>query len=346
MLQYSIVEFLIWERRRNEMDKVQPFGEVQDVEVTILVDNRADLILESTDTVKRFTDTPLLAEHGFAALIDLKSVNMRILWDTGMMPTTMLENMLRMEIDPTTIDKVVISHGHRDHTAGVTEILKAIDARPSPKEWEPDSTPEDMAHAADWHRIPLIAHPAAYRERWSFPEEGRVYGPILPPPQDEWRALGAEIILSERPYQLGPGCWATGEVPCLSFENSGRSATMRYREGDAFLPDDIEEDQAIVLHVKDKGLVVVSGCAHSGIVNTVNYAIEISGVERVWAILGGFHLARSPEDELALTVEAIKKFEPKLIAPSHCTGFKAMCRFAVEMPEAFTYGVVGTKYLF
>ena len=328
------------------MDKVRTFGEVQDVEVTILVDNRADLILESTDTVKRFTDTPLLAEHGFAALIDLKSINMRILWDTGMMPTTMLENMLRMEIDPATIDKVVISHGHRDHTAGVAEILKAIDARPSLKEWKSDSTPEDMAHGADWHRIPLIAHPAAYRERWSFPEEGRVYGPILPPPQDEWKALGAEIILSEGPYKLGPGCWATGEVPRLSFETSGRSATMRYREGEAFLPDDIEEDQAIVLHVKDKGLVVVSGCAHSGIVNTVNYAIEISGVARVWAILGGFHLARSPEDELALTVEAIKKFEPELIAPSHCTGFKAMCRFAAEMPETFIYGVVGTKYLF
>ncbi len=322
------------------------FGEVVDVEVTILVDNKADLIVESTETVKRYSDGPLLAEHGFAALIDLKSVNLQILWDTGITSTTMLENMMRMEIDPSGIDKIAISHGHRDHTAGVTEILKAIDVRPVPVEWEEGATPEELLKGTEWCRIPLVVHPAAFRERWSFPKEGKVYGPVLPPPQDEWNALGAEIILSEGPCQLGPGCWTTGEVPRLSFEESGRSSSMRYREGNTFLPDDIDEDQAVVIHVKDKGLVVVSGCAHSGIVNTVNYAREISGIDDVWAILGGFHLARSPEDEIAMTVEGIKKMKPKLIAPSHCTGFKAMCQFAAQMPEEFTYSVVGTKFLF
>jgi 7,8-dihydropterin-6-yl-methyl-4-(beta-D-ribofuranosyl)aminobenzene 5'-phosphate synthase len=176
-------------------------------------------------------------------------------------------------------------------------------------------------------RLPkqLIAHPAAFRERWSFSEEGKIYGPGLPPPQDEWKALGAEVILSEGPYPLSPGCWTTGEVPRLSFEKSGRPSSLRYREGNKFLPDDIEEDQAIIIHVKDKGPVVASGCVHSGIVNTVKYAMEISGVDQVWAILGGFHLARSPEDELAMTIEEIRKINPKLIAPSHRTGFKAIC---------------------
>jgi 7,8-dihydropterin-6-yl-methyl-4-(beta-D-ribofuranosyl)aminobenzene 5'-phosphate synthase len=328
------------------MIEEQPFGEVEDVEVTILVDNRADLIVQSTETVKRFTDKPLLAEHGFAALIDLKSVNQRILWDTGIDPNTMLENMKRMEIDPTSIEKIVLSHGHGDHTAGVTSILKAMDVGPVIEEWEPDTPPEELVKGTEWQRIPLIAHPAAFRERWSFPKDGKIYGPVLPPSMDEWRALGAEIILSEDPYQLGPGCWTTGEVPRLSFEESGRPSSMRYRDGKNFLPDDIEEDQAIVIHVKDKGLVVVSGCAHSGIVNTVNYAREISGIEDVWAILGGFHLARSPDDEIAMTIAEIKKMKPALIAPSHCTGFTAMCQFVAQMPEAFTYSVVGTKYLF
>jgi 7,8-dihydropterin-6-yl-methyl-4-(beta-D-ribofuranosyl)aminobenzene 5'-phosphate synthase len=328
------------------MDKEQPFGEVEDVEVTILVDNRADLIVESTETVKRYSEKPLLAEHGFSALIDLKSVPSRVLWDTGVAPGTMLENMKRMEVDPKSIEKIVISHGHGDHTAGVSSLLKAMDIGPVTEEWESDASPEELVKGTEWERIPLIAHPAAFRERWSFSEEGKIYGPGLPPPQDEWKALGAEIILSEGPYQLSPGCWTTGEVPRLSFEKSGRPSSLRYREGNNFLPDDIEEDQAIIIHVKDKGLVVVSGCAHSGIVNTVKYAMEISGVDEVWAILGGFHLARSPEDELAMTIEEIKKIKPKLIAPSHCTGFTAMCRFASEMPEAFTYGVVGTKYLF
>jgi 7,8-dihydropterin-6-yl-methyl-4-(beta-D-ribofuranosyl)aminobenzene 5'-phosphate synthase len=332
--------------RSTQMVEEQPFGAIEDVEVTILVDNRADLIVESTETIKRYTDRPLLAEHGFAALIDLKSVNQRILWDTGIDPNTMLENMKRMEMDPTTIEKIVLSHGHGDHTAGVTSILKAMGVGPEVKEWESDTSPEELVKGTEWQRIPLVAHPAAFRERWSFPKEGKIYGPVLPPPQDEWHALGAEIILSEGPYRLGPGCWTTGEVPRLSFEESGRPSSTKYREGKKFLQDDIEEDQAIVIHVKDKGLVVVSGCAHSGIVNTVNYAREISGIAEVWAILGGFHLARSPDDEIAMTVEEIKKLKPMLLAPSHCTGFKAMHRLASEMPEAFVYSVVGTKYLF
>ena len=263
-----------------------------------------------------------------------------------MAPGTMLENMKRMEMDPAWIDMIAISHGHRDHTAGVSEILRTMDTRPTTEEWEAGVSPQELVKGTGWRRVPLIAHPAAFRERWSFPENGKAYGPVLPPPQDEWKALGAEIVLSEGPYQLGPGCWTTGEVPRMSFEKSGRPTSMRYREGEKFLPDDIEEDQAILIHVQDKGLVVVSGCAHSGIVNTVKYAMEISGVDRVWAVLGGFHLARTPDDELDLTVEQIKAFKPTLIAPSHCTGFNAICRFAREMPEEFVYGVVGTTYVF
>jgi len=328
------------------MNNESAFGEVHDIEVTILVDNRADLIVSSTETVKRFTEGPLLAEHGFAALIDLKPINTRILWDAGIIPTTALENMKRMAIDPASIDKIAISHGHRDHTSGVTEILKAIDIGPELQEWDPDTAPEEILNKIEWRRIPLVVHPAAFRERWRIPKDEKIVGPMLPPPKDEWEAAGAEIILSEKPYQLAPGCWTTGNIPRRSFEESGRGSAMAYREGASFLPDDIEDDQSIIINVKDKGLVVLSGCAHSGIVNTINYGREISGVSDVWAILGGFHLARSPEEEIAMTVEEIKKVKPKLIAPSHCTGFKAMSQFAIHMPDEFIYGVVGTKYLF
>ncbi|OGO18158.1 MAG: hypothetical protein A2Z14_18840 [Chloroflexi bacterium RBG_16_48_8] len=167
------------------MRKERLFGGVQDVEVTVLVDNRADLIVQSTETVKRFTDGPLLAEHGFAAFIDLKSNNSRILWDAGFMSTTVLENMKSMGINPATIDKIALSHGHRDHTAGVTEILKAINVKPAAKEWEPDATPDEILKGTEWNRIPLIAHPATFRERWNFPKEGNVFGPVHPPPKDE-----------------------------------------------------------------------------------------------------------------------------------------------------------------
>ena len=206
--------------------------------------------------------------------------------------------------------------------------------------------PEEILEGIEYRRIPLVVHPAAFRERWRIPENEKMVGPMLPPSRDEWQAAGAEIILSEEPYRLAPGCWTTGNVPRQSFEESGRGSAMAYREGETFFTDDIEEDQSIIINIKDKGLVVVSGCAHSGIVNTVNYGRKISGVDKVWAILGGFHLGRSPEDEIVMTVAEIKNLKPELIAPTHCTGFQAMSQFAHEMPDEFVYGVVGTKYLF
>ena len=126
------------------MPKIESFGETQNVAVTVLVDNRADLIMKSTDTVKYYTEEPLLAEHGFAALIDLQAADVRILWDAGITQTALLENMKRMEMDPATIDKIALSHGHGDHTAAVTDVLKAIAVRPEPKKWGQDPTPEEL----------------------------------------------------------------------------------------------------------------------------------------------------------------------------------------------------------
>jgi 7,8-dihydropterin-6-yl-methyl-4-(beta-D-ribofuranosyl)aminobenzene 5'-phosphate synthase len=255
-----------------------------------------------------------------------------------------MESIKRMEIDPSSINKIAISHGHRDHTAAVTAVLKAIDVRPKPKEWKPDASLQEIRRWAEGRTVPLIVHPAAFRERWGIKEDGTKHGPFPPPPRAEWEAVGAEVIFAEGPYQLGPGCWTSGLVPRRSFESSGRSATLHYREAGDFHADDIDEDQAIVINVKGKGLVIVSGCAHSGIVNTVDYAREISGVEQVWAILGGFHLARAKPEEVLRTIEAIDKVKPKMIVPSHCTGFKAIAQFASQMPDAFLPGVVGATY--
>ncbi len=97
------------------------FGETSDVAVTVLVDNRADLLVKPTDGVKYFMDRPLLAEHGFAALIHLKNADIRILWDAGITRISLLENMRRMEIDPSAVDKIVLSHGHPDHTGAMTD---------------------------------------------------------------------------------------------------------------------------------------------------------------------------------------------------------------------------------
>ncbi|MBN1402281.1 MAG: MBL fold metallo-hydrolase [Anaerolineae bacterium] len=305
------------------MSRIEDFGSTTNVAVTVLVDNRADMIPRSTDTVIRYTKKPLLAEHGFAALIDLRDAGVRILWDAGATSTALMGNMQTMEIDPTQIDAIALSHGHFDHTGAVPEALRAI-GRPTP----------------------LIAHPTVFREHWAIDREGQAHGPIHPAPASEWEAAGAEIVLSTGPYRLGPGCWTTGYVPRKTFEQAGVPKGRYTKEGGEMIPDHVDDDQAIAIHVAGKGLVVVAGCAHAGILNTIYAAQEISGVDRVWAAMGGFHLGRTPEEEMQRTIDGVAALEPKLIVPEHCTGFEAIRRFAEQMPEAFSLGLVGTTYLF
>lgn len=327
------------------MSHIEDFGQTEEVEITVLVDNRADLLVKSTDTVKRFTDTPLLGEHGFAALVDLKSAGVRILWDAGISQIVLLENARRMKIDLVTVDKIALSHGHRDHYASMTSVIQQIAIQPEPREWSKDAPLEEIRAWAQVRRVPLIAHPAAFRERWRIAKDGKKYGPHLIP-RAEWEAVGAEIILSSGPYRLGPGCWTTGAVPRYSFEGAGTPSSMVYRQGDEFPRDYLDDDQSIVINLKGKGLVVLTGCAHSGVVNTVRFARELSGVEEVLAILGGFHLGQAKDDEIDRTIDEMIGLKPELVVPSHCTGFKAMARFSQRMPEAFVLGVVGTRYLF
>ena len=233
------------------------FGETQEVIVRILVDNRADLLTPSTPQVKRFSDYPLLAEHGFSALIDLVKEGKRILWDAGMTRVAFLENTKHMAIDLSTIDMIALSHGHNDHTAAVTDVLKAAVKLPVPKKWKSHASASELDAYAQPQRVPLTAHPAIFRERWKSLKDGSKSGPILPASRAEWEAAGAQMILSEAPYQLAPGCWTTGQVPRLSFERAGVGSERLYREGKQFFQDQLEDDQAIVINLKGKGLLVI-----------------------------------------------------------------------------------------
>jgi 7,8-dihydropterin-6-yl-methyl-4-(beta-D-ribofuranosyl)aminobenzene 5'-phosphate synthase len=152
------------------------------------------------------------------------------------------------------------------------------------------------------------------------------------------------VTNGKRPARIG--CWTTGAVPRRSFEKAGTPRALHYRQGNQFIRDNLDDDQSIVINVKDKGLVILTGCAHSGVVNTVNYARDISGVDRVHAILGGFHLAPANDEEIQQTIDAIKALKPAMVVPSHCTGFGAISEFSRQMADEFVLGTVGTKYLF
>jgi 7,8-dihydropterin-6-yl-methyl-4-(beta-D-ribofuranosyl)aminobenzene 5'-phosphate synthase len=298
-------------------------AETADVAITIAVDNYSDVLLESVPGVDRYgkTDEPLLAEHGFSVHLRLGEAGREILLDAGVSTAAVPHNFSRLELDPRAVSQVVISHGHPDHTGALEWLLTMRGGG-----------------------TPVVVHPDAFLERWRRLSDGSFDGPRQ---QDRraWEDWGAAIVSVTEPYDLAPGCLATGPVPRRTdFEKVTRAAFRT--EGSERVRDPILDDQSIVINVKGKGLVVVSGCAHAGILNTVLYAREISGVDKVWAVLGGFHLGGAGEEQVQRTIAELKALEPELVMPCHCTGFEATRRFAEEMPGRFVLGAVGTTLKF
>ncbi len=302
---------------------IDNFGETEDVKIITLIDNYTNLILESKGEVKRLEEDfdPPLAEHGLSIYIQLKSESQTVLLDTGVTKVSLLYNMKAFKLDPRDIDKLVISHGHFDHTASVVEVIRA-----------------------SGKRMPVVVHPHVFLERWFISSDGRKAGPQIVE-REEWEEVGAEIVEIEKPYQLTSGCWATGPVPRTNDFELG-IPTAYYRDNGEFKHDPITDDQSIVVNIKGKGLVIISGCAHAGIINTVNYAREISGVEKVHTVIGGFHLTGASEEKIERTIKEMKAFKPKLVIPMHCTGFSATREFAEEMPSQFVLNAVGTSIHF
>ena len=328
------------------MSRAESFGETHDVEITVLVENNADLLVKSTDTVKRFTEKPLLAEHGFAALVELKEAGVRILWDAGISTTALLENARLMKIDLAAVDLIALSHGHGDHYAAMSGVLRAD--RPAPRA-------QGMAARCFNGRDPRVgdrAQGTADRPPCRFPRAlGHRQGW-----KEIWPSRSRRGTSGSRPGQRssprrGPIDWARAVGPRARCPVAATRRRARRRPGPTGREISscaiwLDDDQSIAINVRDKGLVVLSGCAHSGIVNTVQYAREISGVDEVYAILGGFHLAPAKDDEIERTIDEIIKLRPKMVVPTHCTGFKAITRFSSRMPDEFVQGVVGTRYLF
>ncbi len=302
---------------------------VDRIEITTLMDNYSDLLLPSTPTMKRFplvdskgqTAEPPLAGHGLSLLIEIyqNGENHVLLMDAGFPTAGIQHNWRVMGFDPAVVEGVFLSHGHVDHFAALGEFLKATEKR-----------------------IPLVLHPDAFLKRaLIFPDNRKVELGALPPRQ-ALEDLGADVVVTEKPYLLAPSLSSTGQVERVtSFE--GRFP-LAYAEVDGeWQPDDFWDDQGLVAHLKGKGLVVISGCAHAGIVNTVKQAQAISGEEHVHAIVGGFHLTGMPKAKIDATVGALKALTPALVVATHCTGFAAQSEFARQMPDSFALNAVGTR---
>jgi 7,8-dihydropterin-6-yl-methyl-4-(beta-D-ribofuranosyl)aminobenzene 5'-phosphate synthase len=312
-----------------------PLKEIENVEITCLVDNSVDILLQNTNIAHRpYLDEnwfmhPLIAEHGFCAAINIEinGKEHRILFDSGLGPLTAIHNAKILGFDLSSCELVISSHGHIDHAGGLVNIRKNMEARKKQK-------------------IPLVLHKDAFRNRMVKLKDNRMINLPSPNKSDLIQA-GYHLVEKQSPsLWVEDSILVTGEIPRTNDFEKG--FPNHYSEIDGKMENDqlIKDDQAIILNVKDKGLVVITGCAHAGIINIINYAKELSGKDIIYTVIGGMHLTGGIfEPLIPRTINELERMNPKFLIPCHCSGLKAMSEIATEMPSAFIQNSVGTNYL-
>lgn len=314
-----------------------PLKDIDSAEITCLVDNSVDILLPNTKVAFRpslnenWFVHPLIAEHGFCAAIKLEvnETEHRLLFDSGLNPLAASNNAEVVGFDLSDCELVISSHGHIDHAGGLLNIKRKINEEKQKQ------------------KLPLILHEDAFKNRLVKFQDGRKIS--LPAPNR------ADLI--EAGYYLvekqSPSLWiedrilVTGEIPRTNDFEKG--FPNHYSEIDGKMENDplIKDDQAIVLNIKDKGLVVITGCAHAGIINIIKYAKELSGEDRIYGLIGGMHLTGGVfEPLIPRTIDELELLKPRFIIPCHCSGLKAVTEIAKNMSNAFIQNSVGTNYIF
>jgi 7,8-dihydropterin-6-yl-methyl-4-(beta-D-ribofuranosyl)aminobenzene 5'-phosphate synthase len=324
--------------------EVIPLEPVESLSVTTVCDNTTDILLTDQGSAHRFPgrgakvltvaaptleegqviDGPV-AEHGFSVHVAVtkRGVVHRFLFDAGVSPNGCRDNLARLGLAPTDLEAIVLSHGHFDHTTGLAGLVQALGRA----------------------GLPVVLHPEFWARR-------RIAVPGAEPselPTTSRSALsdaGFEIIESRHPsFLLDGSVLVTGEVDRTSGFETGFAVHQAYR-GASWEPDPlILDDQAVVVNVSGKGLVVITGCGHSGIVNICRYARRLTGIDRIHAVLGGFHLSGPLfEPIIGATCDALAELAPEVVVPAHCTGWKATHALAARFPDNFIQNSVGTRF--
>ena len=306
-----------------------PIMPVDKVSITVLVDNFTDLLLvENNSLIHRpllSYGRTLFAEHGLSLLIQVTSAEKvhTILMDAGASESALVSNAEILKVNLDDIEEIVISHGHFDHIGALKQVLRSSSCR-----------------------LPVHLHPAAFNERRKKRPDGSYTDlPVLH--KDDLTHTGAILNLSAGPsFICNQQILITGEVErTTSFEKG--SPVLEAKEGGNFIVDPFRDDQSLVLNLKHHGLIVISGCAHAGIINSVRFAQKISGIDKVHAVIGGFHLSGPYfRNIIEPTITDMQKIAPDHIIPLHCTGWEAQTQFAKAMPDRFVLSSVGTRFDF
>jgi 7,8-dihydropterin-6-yl-methyl-4-(beta-D-ribofuranosyl)aminobenzene 5'-phosphate synthase len=273
---------------------------VERLKITVLVE-------DSLSARKR----GLKAKHGLSLLIETRmaGVSSRILMDTGPTPDMVLQNAGILDVDLRNIDLIFLSHGHYDHTGGLIEILK---------------------HANK--PVPVVAHPRAFNPKFVYKPSLKSIGPRFN--QSLIDNTEGTLVLARNPVKIIDGVITSGEIPRENlFEKVKDFWTT---EDDQFVKDSIIDDEALFINVMNKGLITITGCAHSGIINTIEHGKKITGINNIYAVLGGLHLEKADESRIQTSVDELSRINPRLIYPCHCTGSKAVDRLRSVFGERCT----------
>ncbi|MCD6358435.1 MAG: MBL fold metallo-hydrolase [Dehalococcoidia bacterium] len=261
----------------------------------------------------------LLGEWGLSILVEVDGL--RVLLDTGA-TDTVVHNASSLDVDLSSVDKIVLSHGHYDHTGGLRSVLRAMKGT-----------------------VQVISHPDIWDVKYALlqgEDKHRYIG--IPFKREELEWLGASFAPSREPVWITDSIVTTGEIPLRNdYEQIDPVLQIKSdRGGQRFVGDPLHDDLSLVIK-DDGGLIVISGCAHKGIINTIHRAREITGVEKVKAVIGGTHLMNASDERLEWTITELKKLELEHLGVSHCTGFHAASRMAGEFGDIFFSNNAGTQ---
>jgi len=306
---------------------------VDSATISIIVDNNIDLLAESTDVAircpmdpKPFAKAFNIAEHGFSALIRVKSgeKEAQVLFDAGISSQGILHNLDVQEIDLKDVQAIVLSHGHADHAMGLTGVVDRLGS----------------------NNMPLILHPDAFLERkLVLPSGDEIQVPA--PNVADFGRENIQVVEEVGPSMLVDDMiLVSGEVDRTTEFETGFPVHYSKRHDHWESDPMILDDQCALINVKDKGLIIITGCGHSGIINIIRYAQKLTGVQEIYAVIGGFHLTGGVFDKIIPeTVAALKEIGPRYVMPGHCTGWTALHEIANALPDAYIPNGVGTTLL-